>query len=297
MPTLESKMREYARSHQAPVDDTDWDQMCGSLMHRFNTWLGWAKWPTKDVRSAQVVANGSGWLNPDRTACPAGGWHYFSIAGLENGHVSQEARGGGRGGELTFMATWSVGGQEELGQAIGFLSVAGYLKAKAGRATYLGWATNYGGGEANLAGLAALTTTTLPPAASAPIKELDDMKHIYHPERGYAIIGFEGAYGYKDAAIDAIAAKGITASIVYEHAWQWDTDVREANIRGDALRALQTKHTLTALRAAGIPVDFDEAALAKQIGASIPTPTVDSIAIAKATADEMDARDRKRLGK
>ena len=123
------------------------------------------------------------------------------------------------------------------------------------------------------------------------------MKHIFHPDRGYALIGFEGAYGYTDEAIDAIVAKGITASYAHEHAWQWDTEVREANVRGDALRAMQTKSTLLALRTAGVPVEIDEAALAKQLGDLLPTPTVDSIAIAKATADEIDARDLARLGK
>lgn len=124
-----------------------------------------------------------------------------------------------------------------------------------------------------------------------------DMKHIYHPDRGYAIIWAEGAFGYKDEDIDAIVAKGIEPSIIYEHAWQWDTEVREANIRGDAMRALQTKHTLAALRVAGLPVDIDEVALGKQIAGLLPTPTADSIKIAKATADEIDARDRARLGK
>lgn len=291
MPTLTDKMREYAVTHQVPFDDDDWDQMCGNLMHRFGTWLGWVTWPSGDISSARRVAALSGPLNKDASKAPAGAWHFYDIAGWANGHVMQDGPGGGH---TCFNATWSL--FEDLGEAIGFQSVPGYLDAKRGRATYLGWATNYAGGTIN-----PHWSSTAGSGTPLNLMGDDDMKHIYHPERGYAIIGFEGAYGYGtdnlSTAIDAIAARGITSSIVYTHAWEWDTDVREANLRGDALRALQTAHTLAALKAAGLPVDVDEATLAKQLAGLLPTPTVDSIKIAKATADEIDARDRARLGK
>lgn len=106
-----------------------------------------------------------------------------------------------------------------------------------------------------------------PPAAK---QKGTEMKHIYHPARGYALIWDEGAYGYPDDAIDAIVAKGIEPSIIYEHDWQWDTEVREANIRGQAMRELQTANTIKALQAAGVPVDVDEAAIAKATAALLP---------------------------
>jgi len=91
-------------------------------------------------------------------------------------------------------------------------------------------------------------------APSASQNQETEMKHIYHPARGYALISFEGAYGYTDDAVDAIVGNGISPSIVYQYDWQWDTEVREANARGDALRAAQAKANVAALQAAGIPV-------------------------------------------
>lgn len=153
---LIAKMREFAEANQAPRDAAHWDQMCGSLMYRFNDWIGWAKHPQGDISSARRVAMGSGLLNQDASACPVGGFHYFDIAGINNGHVGMDATGGGVD---VFMATWSVA--EDLGKAIGFLSVAGYLKAKAGRVKYLGWATNYSGGTVDLTAFASLNPTPL----------------------------------------------------------------------------------------------------------------------------------------
>lgn len=109
-----------------------------------------------------------------------------------------------------------------------------------------------------------------PAPVPVPKPKETEMKHIYHPARGYALIWDEGAYGYPDGAIDAIVAKGIEPSIIYEHDWQWDTEVREANIRGQAMRDLQTANTIKALQAAGLDVDVDEAAIAKATAALLP---------------------------
>lgn len=164
MSSLYEKQREYARTHQVPFDKDDWDQMCGNLMHRFNTWLGWGNPPTGDVSSAYRVAMRSGWLNPDASKAPIGAWHYFSIAGEANGHVMQD---GLAGGHTCLMAGWSV--FEDLGKAIGFQSVSGYVSAKAGRAEYLGWSLHYANGTAN----PNYTTSTAGNGAT-PLEE-DDM--------------------------------------------------------------------------------------------------------------------------
>lgn len=128
-----------------------------------------------------------------------------------------------------------------------------------------------------------LTGSASKPFDNSTPKETD-MKHIYHPDRGYALIWDEGAYGYPDDAIDAIVAKGIEPSIKYDYSWQWDTEVREANLRGDAMRALQTQHTIKALQAAGLNVNVDESALAKATASLIQVPQVDVQKLASALA-------------
>jgi hypothetical protein len=110
-------------------------------------------------------------------------------------------------------------------------------------------------------------------APSIGVAQETDMKHIYHPARGYALISFEGAYGYTDNAVDAIVANGIQPSISYQYDWQWDTEVREANARGDALRAAQAKANVAALKESGIPVavnltDANIDAIAKAVTAA-----------------------------
>jgi hypothetical protein len=120
-------------------------------------------------------------------------------------------------------------------------------------------------------------------APSASQSQETEMKHIYHPARGYALISFEGAYGYTDEAVDAIVAKGIQPSIVYQYDWQWDTEVREANARGDALRAAQAKANVAALQEAGIPVsitltDANIDAIAKAVSTALGQPvTLDQL--------------------
>jgi hypothetical protein len=147
-------------SHPTGGDD-NWDQDCGRLCYRFADRLGWDERPDESaVHSAYAVAMASGRLDRDPRRAPAGAWHFWDIAGPANGHVGIDIAGGGHS---VFMGTYSVRedwGLEFVGRrtGIGLLSVAGYTDAKAGRATYLGWATNYAGGTLDRALLAALTT-------------------------------------------------------------------------------------------------------------------------------------------
>jgi hypothetical protein len=145
--SLEDQMRQYVAANPKPVDAATWDQMCGSLMFRFNSWRGWKTMPVRDISSAYRVAKGSGILNLDFMRAPVGAWHFFDIGGQSNGHVMQDARGGG----LVCLST-GYALSESRGKAIGFQSVPGYVAAKGAR--YMGWATNYAGGTITVAGLA-----------------------------------------------------------------------------------------------------------------------------------------------
>ena len=145
--TMEDQMRQFIAANRKPADAATWDQMCGSLMFRFNSWRGWTRTPMRDISSAYRVAVGSGPLSTDFSRAPVGAWHYFDIAGPGNGHVMQDARGGG----LVCLST-GYALSESLGNAIGFQSVPGYVSAKGAR--YMGWATNYAGGTISTAGLA-----------------------------------------------------------------------------------------------------------------------------------------------
>lgn len=169
--TMEDQMRQYIAANRAPYDRPTWDQMCGSLMHRFNSWRGWNTRPREgDIDSAYEVATKSGWLNTDFTRAPVGAWHFFDIAGPSNGHVMQDARGGGLVNLSTGYAL-----SESLGSAIGFQSVPGYVAAKGAR--YMGWSTNYAGGTISTSGLAGLDTTPIP-------EEEEDMPkaHLYRSD-------------------------------------------------------------------------------------------------------------------
>ena len=145
--SMEDQMRAYIAANRKPYDAATWDQMCGSLMYRFNSWRGWVREPMRDISSAYRVAVGSSPLSTDFTRAPVGAWHYFDIAGPGNGHVMQDARGGG----LVCLST-GYALSESLGNAIGFQSVPGYVAAKGAR--YMGWATNYAGGTISVAGTA-----------------------------------------------------------------------------------------------------------------------------------------------
>jgi hypothetical protein len=128
-----------------------WDQKCGSLVFRYiDHEFGWSPFPTADISSARRAANNSGPLNSTAADAPALAFHFWDIAGIDNGHVGV---GMTPGGVMLFMANASV--TEDLGDAIGFASVDHYTTAKSPRATYLGWATNYAGGRPNPAAAAA----------------------------------------------------------------------------------------------------------------------------------------------
>lgn len=144
---MEDQMRQYVAANQRPYDAPTWDQMCGSLIFRFNSWRGWVSPPSRDISSAYRAGMNSGWLNTDLTRAPVGAFHFFDIAGAANGHVMQDARGGGL---VCLSSGYAL--SESLGYAIGFQSVPGYIAAKGAR--YMGWATNYGGGTISVSGTA-----------------------------------------------------------------------------------------------------------------------------------------------
>jgi hypothetical protein len=153
--TPEEHARSYARAFPHFVGRggalETWDQKCGSLVFRYiDREFGWSPFPSADISSARRAANGSGHLDPTAANAPALAFHFWDIAGIENGHVGV---GMTSGGGMLFMANASV--TEDLGDAIGFASVDHYTAAKAPRATYLGWATNYAGGRPNPAAVAA----------------------------------------------------------------------------------------------------------------------------------------------
>ena len=100
----------------------------------------------------------------------------------------------------------------------------------------------------------------------------DDMRLITAPGRPPALVTFEGAYGYDDPAVAAIVGREVPR-VDYTHDWQWDTDVREANARGAAMRELQTRHVLAALSSAGLlPSSVDERAIQEASDALLPVP-------------------------
>jgi hypothetical protein len=137
--TLEDQMRQWADANRSPYDAPTWNQMCGSLMFRFNSWRGWQTPPYNALSTAFIAGSGSGWLNPNIAAAPVGAFHFISVPGVPSGHVVQDARGGGW---RCFSTGYTLG--EVLGNALGFVSVSAYLAAKG--ATHRGWATNYAGG-------------------------------------------------------------------------------------------------------------------------------------------------------
>ncbi|RXZ72538.1 hypothetical protein [Agromyces albus] len=145
--TPEEHARSYASAFPRFVSDggvrETWDQKCGSLVFRYiNHEFGWSPFPTADISSARRAADNSGQLNSNAADAPALAFHFWDIAGIDNGHVGV---GMTRGAAKLFMANASV--TEDLGDAIGFASVDHYTTAKSPRATYLGWATNYAGGR------------------------------------------------------------------------------------------------------------------------------------------------------
>ena len=172
--SMEDQMRAFIAGNRKPADAATWDQMCGSLMFRFNSWRGWTRQPQRDISSAYRAAMGSLPLNADSTHAPVGAWHFFDIAGPGNGHVMQDARGGG----LVCLST-GYALSESLGNAIGFQSVPGYIAAKGAR--YMGWATNYAGGTISVASTAGGGGTVIDntPKIDPRLKQWRNEDHMY----------------------------------------------------------------------------------------------------------------------
>jgi hypothetical protein len=101
----------------------------------------------------------------------------------------QDARGGG----LVCLST-GYALSESLGNALGFQSVPGYVAAKAGRAVYLGWATNYSGGTIDVSGLSGGVRTLIEDEPEIPQGSENPMLmiHLSRQKGGanlYAIFG------------------------------------------------------------------------------------------------------------
>jgi len=177
--TLEDQMRQYIASNQRPRDAATWDQMCGSLMYRFNSWRGWVTQPVRDISSAYRASQGSTIISTDITRAPIGAFHFFDIAGPSNGHVMQDARGGG----LVCLST-GYALSESLGLAIGFQSVPGYIAAKGAR--YIGWSRDYAGGTINTSGTAGDGTT---PIGDTMLKDDPELQSALNEIRALAGTG------------------------------------------------------------------------------------------------------------
>lgn len=140
MTVLKDRWVAWMKANPKPSDAANWNQQCGKGQFRFNsTQNGWISTPRVTGPGAIDVARASGSLNKDWASAPIGAWHYWSIGTY--GHVGQDATGGGR--EVAMIGTAKLA--EKIINYGGFQSVTGY-----GTATYMGWATNYGGGVANI---------------------------------------------------------------------------------------------------------------------------------------------------
>jgi len=156
MKTLEELVHEFAREYPTPHShknggDYDWDQDCGTVASRLC--LAYGNEPTGDVHSAFHVYTRSTIVSTDYTKARPGDFHFWDIAGPENGHVSFEVFGAGRD---TFMGNHRVCSIEGA-KNLGFLSVADYTRLSGAR--YLGFSHQYANGD--------VTKFSLP-VASAP---------------------------------------------------------------------------------------------------------------------------------
>ena len=289
--TLEDQMRQYAAANQRPFDEPTWNQMCGSLMFRFNTWRGWVRPPFKSIDPAATAGDNSGWLNPNAAAAPVGAWHFFNVPGVPAGHVMQDAKGGGW---RCFTTGYSVG--EVLSPyALGFQSVAGYVAAK--NATYRGWSTNYAGGTIDLSGTAGGGTTPIPEG-----EEDMAMGSIHRPTGEVFFADEFGSENITTFQSPDIGHDEYVAAVVRTYgAWddlttrEWDISVAVAQRRWAAKRAEIVNQTVNALKplfaaiaAPGIDQAVLEAAVAKAIAAN--PVSVDYEAIGDAVADEQAER-------
>ena len=138
MVTTAQAIRDWVESTRP----TDWYGMCAGLTDRVVAAFtdGSRQW----YDSATDARNASGWLNPDASACPPGGIHYWSYYGTawdgsqgDWGHVTIDIHGGGGS---TLSATGFA--YENWGVRAGLISVESQ-SSRAGM-KYLGWAPTYG---------------------------------------------------------------------------------------------------------------------------------------------------------
>ncbi|MDY7542595.1 MULTISPECIES: hypothetical protein [unclassified Cryobacterium] len=271
--TFYDEWRDWMLANRKPIDKATWDQMCGSGQMRFNSARGWSRYPTKAVDSAQIVANNSGDLNEDRDAAPVAAWHFFSIAGINNGHVGQGAKPGG--GCLAMMSATCP---EMVGLDVGFSSVQHYLDARPA-ARYLGWSTNYAGGLA------------LPIDGSAtaglneqPVEE-DDM--FNDSDRALAGIA-TAAVGRIEVGVYALNKK-VDSLLGTDALLLWATTDSKDGLR-QMVAVVQT--AIAKIKTGTVLSDADLAALEAVVKS---VPTADIAAAATATADEIDRRALERL--
>lgn len=276
----------FARSHKQTVR-ANWNGWCEALM-----W--WMLGGVTGSNTSATVARGKSTIvSMDILAAPPGSFHWWALDGVPEGHVAA-----GAGGGMCIMASATAAGAgENWGNAIAYIGVQHYNNIMGRRAQYLGWSYDHAGAYFSDAQQLSAGTGGAG-SADATTPEGIDMKWITAPNRTWALIGFDGAYGYSNQDIAAIVQTKLPWQN-YEHDWQWDTEVREANLRGDAMRALQAKATIEALKSSGLikasAANVDIAALAKATAGLITAPAIDTKALAAALKAEGSKLDEAQL--
>lgn len=214
---------------RAWVDATrpdDWYGKCAGLTDRVVSAFtgGDRQW----YDSATDARLASGPLNPDATACPAGGIHYWAYYGTawdgskgNWGHVVIDIRGGG-----TDCLSATGYAHEAWGVNAGLISVR-EQSARPGM-TYLGWAPTYGAAhrleienEAPAGGSAKPFTSTTTGDADMRAVKLAGV-----PNSGIIIQAATPPSSMGDQVFDALCgAYGLTAQELAD--WQYGTVVRE----------------------------------------------------------------------
>ncbi len=267
--TMEDQMRQYVAANKKPSGAATWDQMCGSLMFRFNSWRGWKSMPVRDISSAFRVSQGSTIVSTDRSSAPIGAFHFFDIGGPGNGHVMQDARGGG----LVCLST-GYALSESLGYAIGFQSVSGYVAAKGAR--YIGWSRDYAGGTIDVSGVAG---GAYRPIESASRKK-DDMEFrvIKDSNPPVAVVYDSTTYTIIDSGTDKAefdaseSAHGAGMDRAYLTPEEWRIESIQIGKRA-AAQAARIAAAITGVPTGGTSVPADLAPVIDAIG-KVPAATV-----------------------
>lgn len=276
---------------------TDWYGKCAGLTDRVVA--AFTGGPRQWYDSATDARHASGALNPDASACPAGGIHFWSYYGrawdgsVGNwGHVTIDITGGGSD---TLSATHYA--HESWGVNAGLISVTGQ-SARPGM-TYLGWARTYGDAAPLSIGAAPAGSGSRPFIIDTP-KEETDMRTIRRPGDGgihFADeLGAEPVLAYISPDIDLgeylpaldKLAPGIPGLTDREH----DIMRAIAERRSSAFVA-RISVTVAAQLSAGVKVDEKAlaASLAPLIGqAATSLGDAELRAIAEAVADEQAKR-------